>query len=195
MKRLVLALIVLLLPLGCGNEANEPGTLAPQVEPEGVSADVDVRKAAIYSAVVRQLVTRDHTVGNENPGFRVIYVLDGEVADAGTPDPPTMANPKEPFSQTLRAEMERSLSDLPPLEFVARRDSVVVGTNGNSAPGEVKGGGVLLSLGPVQGGGKTVRVGNSLWVNGLWGQWLTYVVEKRAGVWKVAGTTGPVAIS
>jgi hypothetical protein len=52
-----------------------------------------------------------------------------------------------------------------------------------------------LSLGPIDGTGNRVEVANSLWINGLAGQWLTYVVEWRGGTWEVTGTTGPMAIS
>jgi hypothetical protein len=55
--------------------------------------------------------------------------------------------------------------------------------------------GVLLSLGPIEGNATKVEVGNSLWINGLAGQWLTYVLETRGDTWRVTGTAGPMAIS
>ena len=37
------------------------------------------RKAAIYAAVIRRLVTKDHTFGGGDPGFRIVFVVDGAV--------------------------------------------------------------------------------------------------------------------
>jgi hypothetical protein len=71
----------------------------------------------------------------------------------------------------------------------------VVGTRSGSSPGHVKNGGVLISLGPIEEDRRRVRVGNSLWISGLAGQWLTYVLEQRDGHWTVTGRSGPTAIS
>jgi hypothetical protein len=58
-----------------------------------------------------------------------------------------------------------------PGPVVTQRDSVVVGFEAGSAPGHVKKGGVLLSLGPIEPSGNRVEVETSLWINGLAGQW------------------------
>jgi hypothetical protein len=87
------------------------------------------------------------------------------------------------------------LGDLPPVEFVAARDDAVIGTSSGKRPGEVRHGGAIVTLGPIEGQGNRVEVGNSLWVNGLSGRWQTYVVVQHDTVWKVTGTTGPLAIS
>jgi hypothetical protein len=155
------------------------------------------RSAAIYAAVVRQLVTKDHTFGGSaDPGFKVVYVLDGVVVDAADPSKPADAHdPKEPFSPDVKDGVRflSTLADLPRVEFVPERASAVAGASASS-PGQVKNRGVLISLGPIGLRGKTVEVETSLWINGLAGEWLTYVLE-RDGTWKVTGTTGPRAIS
>jgi hypothetical protein len=105
-------------------------------------------------------------------------------------------DPQQPFGDQVKAGVRflTALSELPPLEFVAEWKAAVVGT-ASGRPGEARDAGALITLGPIEGGGKRVEVGNSLWVNGLWGRWQTYVVAQRGGVWKVTGTTGPIAIS
>jgi hypothetical protein len=142
-------------------------------------------------------VTKDHTFGGADPGFKVVYVMDGVVKGAGDVDGNVdESDPAEPFGDDVKAGLRTALGgDLPPIEFVSERSSVVVGTNSGKAPGHVKNEGVLISLGPIAGSGTKVEVGNSLWINGLAGQWQTYVLKARDGAWKVAGTTGPVAIS
>jgi len=195
MRRLVLALL-LLAALGCGGAANEHqspsvGSLAERT----TSTSQSSRTAAIYASVVRQLVTKDHTFGGGDPGFKVVYIVDGVMKGAEALDGSGAKGPDEPFNTAVKAQMHAALTDLPPLRFVTRWGSVVVGTAGGTSPGYVKNKGVLLSLGPIRGKGNRVEVGNNLFITGLAGQWLTYVVEKRDGVWKVTGTTGPVAIS
>jgi hypothetical protein len=197
-RLLVVATLTLALLPGCGggsDESQRPTPGAPDSgEPGAKSTD---RSAAIYAAVVLQLVTKDHTFGGADPGFKVIYVLDGVVADAADPSKPANANdPKEPFSHDVKDGVRflSTLADLPPVEFVASRHSAVAGASASS-PGEVKNGGVLISLGPIDPDGKRVEVETSLWINGLAGQWLTYVLEQKNGSWAVTGTTGPMAIS
>jgi hypothetical protein len=197
-RLLVVATLTLALLPGCGggsDESQRPTPGAPDSgEPGAKSTD---RSAAIYAAVVRQLVTKDHTFGGADPGFKVIYVLDGVVADAADPSKPANANdPKEPFSHDVKDGVRflSTLADLPPVEFVVSRHSAVAGASASS-PGEVKNGGVLISLGPIDPDGKRVEVETSLWINGLAGQWLTYVLEQKNGSWAVTGTTGPMAIS
>jgi hypothetical protein len=58
---------------------------------------------------------------------------------------------------------------------------------------QVKDGGVLISLGPIEGGAR-VTVPNGLFFACLGGQWQTYVLERVEGEWDVQGTTGPIAI-
>jgi hypothetical protein len=193
-RLLVVATLTLALLPVCGGGSDEsqrptPGAL-DSGEPGAKSTD---RSAAIYAAVVRQLVTKDHTFGGADPGFKVIYVLDGVVADVADPSKPANANdPKEPFSHDVKDGV-RFLStpaDLPPVEFVVERNSVVTGTRSGSSPGHVKNGGVLISLGPIKGDANRVKVGNSLWINGLAGQWLTYVLERGDSGWAVTGISG-----
>jgi hypothetical protein len=195
---LVAATLGLAVSVGCGGGSDESQQPTPGArdsrEPAAKSSN---RSAAIYAAVVRQLVTKDHTFGGADPGFKVVYVLDGVVVDAADPSkPPSAHDPKEPFSHDVKDGVRflSTLADLPPVEFVASRHSVVAGASASS-PGEVKNGGVLISLGSIEPDGKRVEVETSLWINGLAGQWLTYVLEQKDGSWAVTGTTGPTAIS
>jgi hypothetical protein len=195
---LVAATLTLAVSVECGGGSDESQQPTPGATDSGESAAESTnRSAAIYAAVVRQLVTKDHTFGGADPGFKVVYVLDGVVVDAADPSkPPSAHDPKEPFSHDVKDGVSflSTLAELPPVEFVASRHSVVVGGS-SSSPGQVKNSGVLISLGPIEPDGERVEVETSLWINGLAGQWLTYVLAQRNGAWKVTGTTGPMAIS
>jgi hypothetical protein len=155
------------------------------------------RDASIYAAVVRRLVQKDNTFGS-NPGFKIVYVIHGPVQDASDPEKPVTEYEAEgAFSHDIQDGVKflSKLRGLPPVEFVAERGSVVVGEHGGSEPGRVKNRGVLIALGPIEAAGNTVEVEASLWINGLAGKWLTYVLAETHGVWKVTGTTGSMAIS
>lgn len=183
---------------GCTWTDGSPDKSSGNQPPKAVvEAPAVQRDAAIYAAVVEQLVTKDHTFGRD-PGFNVVYVLDGVVEHAEDPLAPVRKrDPANPFADELKAEL-RSLTDpadLPRLEFVAERDSVIEGARSGTRPGHVKDRGVLISLGPIEGGDRRAKVGSALWINGLAGLWLTYVLEHRHGGWVVTGTTGSLTIS
>jgi hypothetical protein len=196
---LLLIVLAVIAVSGCGGggESVNAGSM-PTLPPEDAGTAAADRAAKIYAAVIRQLVTKDHTFGRADPGFKVVYVLDGVVEDAEDPSKPVDAqDPTHPFSHDLKGGVQilSRLGDLPPIRFVPERDPVVAGIRSGSSPGHVKNGGVLISLGPIEGNATRVRVGNSLWISGLAGQWLTYVLEQRDGDWTVRGTSGPMAIS
>jgi hypothetical protein len=107
------------------------------------------RASAIYAAVIRQLVTRELTAA---PDARVIYVMDEVIEDAAKPLR-GWHDPESSFDQTLKEEVAGELSDVAPVAFIAERESVVKGDESRS-PGQVRNGGVLISLGPVRGAGK-----------------------------------------
>jgi hypothetical protein len=197
MKRLAFLLLVpSLFLVGCGGSDRQDPSEAARTGTSASTASETERAVAIYSAVVRQLVTKDHTFGRSDPGFKAVYVLDGAVEGAEDPQKsPREGAPAEPFSEAIKAGLRAKLTDLPPITFVRRSRSVIEGRNGGSSPGHVVDDGVLLTLGPIVGGERRVEVGSNLWINGLAGLWTTYVVERRGGEWKLSGTTGPIAIS
>jgi hypothetical protein len=187
--RLALGAMVVGLLVGCASEVRPTsgGGLQPGTDP------ALERQVAIYSAVIRRLVTKDHTFGAEGPGLEVIYVLDRPTDRAGMPDSGLAAETGgEPFSEELQARLRAALSDLPPIEFVSDPDEVVVKKDGFPM---VKGGDGLVTLAPLPEEGNRLEVPASLYFTGLAGIWLTYVVEGSGAEWKVTGTTGPVAIS
>jgi len=189
--RVAAVLFVVLTTLGCGSTGAVETTSTPAETLSG-----DDREAAIYSAVIRQLVMKNNTFGSAPTSFKVVYVLDRPIESAADPEAQVSGgSSQEAFSESLKAAVRTRLTDLPPVKFVRTRSSVVVGEKAHSSPGHVRAGGVLITLGPIRGDEGKVRVANSWWMNGLAAQWLTYVLDRQGAGWKVTGISGPIAIS
>ncbi len=187
MKQFGALLLALALVLaGCG------GTIVPG---SGDGNDTDAaeteRVIDVYSAVIRQLVTVDHTFGSGPSPFDRVFIVDGVTDETGDvrAGPPAIV---QPFSPEVRAGIARKLADLPSVTFVSDPGSVVVDRRECA---HVEGNGVLITLGPISGAKNTVTVPNSLFFACLGGQWLTYALERAEAGWEVTGTKGPIAIS
>jgi hypothetical protein len=191
--RVALALFVFLAAVGCGATDSVETAASP---PEGTAASADQRNAAIYRAVIRQILMKDGTFGSTPTRVKVVYVLNRPIEGAADPEvQQTSGSSPEAFSETLKTAIRARMAELPPVKFGPTRNPVVVGDKAGSSPGHVKAGGVLITLGPIVGDEGKVRVANSWWMNGLSGQWLTYVLDRQGAEWKVTGISGPIAIS
>jgi hypothetical protein len=175
--------------------ACDPAAQAPA--PSGQPSPTAPGRAAartqvqIYAAVIRRLVTKDHTFGRSASPFEYVYVVDGPLPGAGNVRTGLRPAP-QPFSDAIKDAVEHRLGDLPPLEFVSDPDSVRLGREGISG---VRNDGVIISLGPIETVQGETHVSTGLWCGGTCGQWLTYVLSEEDGRWKITGTTGPYAIS
>ena len=193
MRTLLSALLAAAIAVAsCANQPEQPSTRpSPSVEAATPTEDVG---AEIYAAVIRRLVTKDHTFGQGESPFKHVYVINGPIPDAG--DPETVGDAfgpaSEPFSSEVIAGIEEELKDLPPVTFIADGNDV---RHGERGMGGVKNDGVIISLGPLERNEGRIHVSNRLWCGGLCAQWLTYVLAEDDGRWKITGTTGPVSIS
>jgi hypothetical protein len=191
MHRTPVLLVVGMLALtACGPAARPPSDQTPPAPTVSGSADTGNR-AQIYAAVIRRLVTKDHTFGRGPSPFEYVYVVDGAIPGAGNVRTGLRPAP-EPFADALKQAVEDRLQDLPRLEFITDPDSVRLGKQG---VGGVKNDGVIISLSPIEPVQDEVHVSTGLWCGGLCGQWLTYVLSQDLERWKITGTTGPYAIS
>jgi hypothetical protein len=183
---------VILALSACGGAPRDGGPAETSGDRGGAQA-ITERTAAIYAAVLRQLITRDHTFGSAPPPFKRVYVIDGAVANASDPGLPADRVAGARFPARLKSRIVRRLTDLPPIEFVMDYRDVLV--DRKNCP-RVKADGVLVTLGPISRGARRVAVPSGLFFNCRGGQWLTYVLERREdGEWDVVGTKGPLAIS
>lgn len=190
-ERLLALLAVAVLAGACTNQPEQARPSAPLSETPSPQADIQT-ESQVYAAVIRRLVTKDHTFGRGTSPFRHVYVVDGAIPDAGNPGKDTLRASSQPFADELKQEILNRLNDLPPVEFVLDPDDVRIGQQGM---GGVKNGGVIITLGVIERKAAKVHVSNLLWCSGRCGQWLTYVLEPRGNAWQITGTTGPSAIS
>jgi hypothetical protein len=151
----------------------------------------DRRAVGIYAAVIRRLVTEDHTFGGGPSPFDHVYVLDAPRVGAGDAVEPG-ARSDGRFSREMKESLQTRLAALPPIDFIPRSRAA---RQGSGLQTRVKKNGVIISVGPIIGRGRSVKVSNSLWCGSLCGQWQTYRVKLEGGSWQVQGTVGVVAIS
>jgi hypothetical protein len=173
MRARFLLLLALLFGVACNGAPSSP-------------EDPSDRVVAIYSAVIEHMVTEK----GQPSGFPVVFVLDHTAERAAKPQ--GVAGEIREIPADVQAGIQRSLSNVAPVEFIADRESVI-GPPGQGS--RVIDGGILLTLSPIRGEGNRVEVPASSYLGNLAGSWQTWVVELSAGSWKVTGTSGPVAIS
>jgi hypothetical protein len=178
---------------GCGDDSpgvvSAPVSAVPSATGDTSSAEY-ARTLQIYTAVIRQLVTVDHTFGSGPSPFKHVWVLDHAVQRVAQPETRQDA-PGEPFSDALKADLTRNLSDLPPLDFIAAFEEA----GDIQADPPVKDHGVIITLGPLERHGAAIHVGHEIWCGGLCAEWFTYVLQQRSGVWTITGDTGQSAIA
>jgi hypothetical protein len=181
-----------IVAVGCTNEPEQPFTVRSSSIGTATSKEDVAAEIEIYSAVIRRLVTKDHTFGGGPLPFNHVYVVNGAISDAGDPLGNHFGPPKEPFPSELVHDIEQRLQDLPPVRFVSDANDL---RRGQEGAGGVKNNGVIITLSPIQQKDGKVHVSNGLWCGGTCGQWLTYVLVEDGARWKITGTTGPYGIS
>jgi hypothetical protein len=199
MRRVVLvtAMLGLVALTGCSRMPDAPGPAAP--EPAGVPrvAIQDARQVAVYAAVLRQYLTSgDHSfgAGHTFPGVYVLDTTDTAVADpmAQTRTGAGRVRREIPAADQAAILGELSRAGVEAVSFITDRGTVIDTVDGCQ---QVRGGGILIGLGPVTGEGDRAEVGINGFVACLGATWFTYVVERDGPGWRVNGTTGPMAIA
>ena len=176
-----------LVTTGCTYASDGPDSVPPREVGQRVGSETH-----IYAAVIRRLVTRDHTFGRGPSPFLYVYVVNGAIETAGHAVGDHFGPASQTFPPRLREGLQRRLQDLPPLRFIRHGNDV---RRGQQGMGGVKNDGVIISLGRIERNRGRVEVATGLWCGGTCGQWLTYVLERDVVGWRITGTTGPYAIS
>jgi len=170
-RRLVIAIVAVLVGVGAAPEARPGGS----------------KEAQIYVQVLRRYLGTPAENSFPGPAFTKVYVLDRAYPDAGDP------GGKHDRGTPITPDVQRRISaEVAGVAFVPGRESVTETKDGCA---QVREGGILMVLGPVGGDDHEVRVAVNGFVACLGATWLTYIVRNQRGGWRVTGTTGTMAIS
>jgi hypothetical protein len=179
---------------GCGASpaAGTPPTVhAPATGRLAAVTKAEATEAEIYLQVLRRYLSTP--AENSFPGhaFTTVYVLNQAYRDAA--DPNGTHGPGAPIAPQIQRQVTAALAGIAHVIFIADRSSVIEARGGC---GQVRNGGILITLGPPAGHGHEVRVAINGFAACLGATWLTYVLRDQPGVgWRVTGTTGSMAIS
>jgi hypothetical protein len=191
MRRLTLLGLSALLALSACARTDGPGTAATTTAPT-VRASADDHTAILIAVLRRYLTTPGE---NSFPvQFADVYVIDHTDPHAANPMPDAAQQAGTALAADEQAAIIDGVADLGTVRFIADRSEVVVRTPEDPC-GSMPDGAILVTLGEPQGTADRVEVGMSGWVSCLGATWLTYVVQRAGGQWRVSGTTGPIAIA
>ncbi len=166
-------------------------TLLTACSPPIPAANAD---PAIYAAVIRQVVTVDHSFGNSPPAWSTVYVLTS--TDETTMPPSggdTTSVPTLITTDTQQAIAGR-LADLPSdIVWIASNEKAPISDPGGQV---TQGKAVIVTLGNIhwQDDG-SVLVSVWFYCGNVCGVGKTYILELIRGDWKVTGDTGVNVIS
>jgi hypothetical protein len=168
-----------------------PVQVSPLPTPTPALAEDD--QAAIYAAVVRQLIAVDHTFDDGSPNGPVVYLV--RTTDDGVGDPDAPHNESRLLPEPVQAAVVDALY-LSPLSLSVRWVDDADEAPRDEDAGTVAGGGVLITLGNIHlRGDGSALVSAQLYFSSLGATGKTYVLERVDGIWQVTGDTGVQWIS
>ena len=178
---------------GCGGSAaaGAPPTVhAPASDRPAAVTEAGAKEADVYVQVLRRYLSTP--AENSFPqAFKTVYVLNQAYPDAA--DPMGRHTRGAPIAPQTQRQVTAALAGMAHVIFIADRGSVIEARDGC---GQVKNGGILITLGLPVGHGNDVQVAINGFVACLGATWLTYVLQDQPGTgWRVTGTTGSMAIS
>lgn len=145
----------------------------------------------MYEQVLRRYLSTPAENSFPDKTFKTVYVLDSARSDAADPVGDTLAG--RPIPSDVKVRITASLARTAAVTFISDKDSVLDTSSGCAT---VRDGGILITLGTIDGHDDQVTVGINGYVACLGATWLTYLVHDQPGTgWNVTGTTGPMAIA
>lgn len=178
---------------GCGGSAAAGArTTVHQATSDRPAAVTEARakQAQIYEQVLRRYLSTPSENSFPAHTFKTVYVLNQAYTDAA--DPNGTHGRGTPIAPQTQRQVAAALAGMAHVIFIADRGSVVEA----KGCGQVRNGGILITLGLPTDHGNEVRVGINGFVACLGATWLTYVLQDQPGAgWRVTGTTGSMAVA
>lgn len=190
----VMMAVLAMIATGCGRAtmagasptAHAPASGSPVAVTAATATEADV-----YVQVLRRYLSTPAENSFPGKAFTTAYVLDHAYPDAADPNGGQARG--TPIAPQTQRRVIAALAGLAQVTFVADRESVMT-VNGGC--GQVRNGGILVTLSPQVADGQEMRVGINGFVACLGATWLTYVLHDQPGVgWRLTGTTGSMAVS
>lgn len=135
------------------------------------------RDIAVYRTLLRDLVG----AGTSDKHYSKVYVLDAPVEGVTGDHPERLAV----FGAETRAALTDVFGGRPAVELIGEMQDGMTATREGPRKG-----GVIITLGPIDGTGDRVEVGNVVWCGNACAAGSTHIVQQDAGSWRVTGTTG-----
>jgi hypothetical protein len=174
---------------GCGT--SPAAGVPPTVHAPASDRPAVLMEAEVYAQVLRRYLSTPAENSFPGQAFKTVYVLNQAYPDAA--DPTGTHRRGTSIAPQTQRRMTAALAGIAHVIFIADRGSVIEAAGGC---GQVKNGGILITLGPPVSHGHEMRVAINGFVACLGATWLTYVLHDQPGVgWRVTGTTGSMAIS
>lgn len=179
-RMLVSAIAAAVLAVTAAGTAGCARGSAPGIPPAGKApaghGPTGAKEAAVYAQVLRRYLTTP--TENSFPGraFRTAYVLDQAFPDAA--DPAGKHERGTPIAPGAQHQITAALAGVAHVAFIASRSTVIEARHGC---GQVRDGGILITLGPPNGDARKVHVAINGYVACAGATWLTYVVQNQPG--------------
>ena len=168
-----------------------PAGHAPASSRPAAVTPAGANDAEVYGKVLRRYLSTPAENSFPGQAFKTVYVLNHAYPDAA--DPSGTHRRGAPIAPRTQRQVAAALAGMARVIFIADRESVIETRDGC---GQVRNGGILITLGLPVGHGDEVHVAIEGFVACLGATWLTYVLQDQpGGGWRVTGTTGSMAIS
>jgi hypothetical protein len=167
-----------------------PTVHAPTRTTPSAATQAETRQTEVFVQVLRRYLSTP--AENSFPGraFKTVYVLDQAYPRAE--DPMGKVGRGVPIAPLSQRQVTAALAGMAHVIFIANRGSVIEG----GGCGQVRNGGILITLGVPASHGQELRVGINGFVACAGATWLTYVLHDQPGAdWRVTGTTDSMAIA
>lgn len=188
---LVVAIVAGVLAGTTGCARYTPSGATPATGTPTGNSSAGVEEVAVYVAVLRRYLSTPAENSFPERTFKAVYVLDHAHPDAG--DPRGKLERGTPIAPHTQRQITAALAGVAQVSFIASQETVIETKDGCA---HVTDGGILITLGTVNGDDHEVQVPITGFVACLGATWLTYLVQNQPGTgWWVTGTTGSIAIA
>lgn len=173
---------------------NQPDAIEPEeyylniIVSKPVSSGMS-KEAEIYTAIIRRIVTKDNSFGDDPPPIPNLYIVYTTTDKAGDPMGP--GGEHRVLEPGLRNSIAGRLADLgSAIRWVEKFADAPL-----TEDRTVEGGGAIVELGNIHEVDGETQVAVSIYFASLAAAGRTYILEEKDGAWQITGDTGMIWVS